>query len=86
MSELEIDYNDDDMETEDETPEPKITLVSTMETRRKIEEMLERKRTKCPAYAGHFFSARELIHELVPQYSAMPLARALRQINNHRRN
>ena len=46
MSELEIDYNDDDMETEDETPEPKITLVSTMETRRKIEELLERKRLR----------------------------------------
>lgn len=46
MSELEIDYDDDDIESDEDTPEPKVSLVSTMETRRKIEDMLERKRLR----------------------------------------
>jgi len=44
MSELEMDYNDNDVDA-DNTEEPKITLKS-MDVRRKIEEMLERKRLR----------------------------------------
>tara|TARA_R110002072_G_scaffold89232_2_gene199817 strand:- start:8427 stop:8588 length:162 start_codon:yes stop_codon:yes gene_type:complete len=44
MSELVMDFDDDDNDTDD-TEEPKITLKS-MDTRRKIEEMLERKRLR----------------------------------------
>ena len=46
MIELELDYDDDDLDSADETEEPKVTLASSMETRRKIEDMLERKRLR----------------------------------------
>lgn len=44
MSELELDYEEDDFDTID-TTEPKLKLTS-MDTRRKIEELLERKRLR----------------------------------------
>ena len=42
MSELEMDYEDNDVDA-DKTDDPKIKLKS-IDVRRKIEEMLERKR------------------------------------------
>lgn len=44
MSELEMDYDDNDVDA-DKTDEPKITLKS-IDVRRKIEDMLERKRLR----------------------------------------
>ncbi|MFT7244423.1 MAG: hypothetical protein ACI82A_001780 [Candidatus Azotimanducaceae bacterium] len=47
LSELEVDFddNDDDVDTDAKIEEPRVVLAS-MDTRRKIEEMLERKRLR----------------------------------------